>query len=350
MKTRSIDVASPGIEPGCSVTTEQSEKLNDSTARAGFVDLDHCAGEYRPDPHDSATGNGVAARFTDRCATDSHRSESAASVGTGGIRKTQLCHSLASVELGDGEEGLLSLPAGSVALVLSDLPSGETAAEFDRKPEWDRFWSAVWHALKPNGQAVLMASSLKFAAELLYSQRKYYRYELIWEKPLAVGFLNAKKAPLRAHEHILVFSRRPGTYNPQMLIGFDPINGNSRPLKPRSTIQITESYGNSRSHGGQSRKGATDRYPRSVLHDEGIPTSGKQKRAHPQQKSQALLRRLVRQYSNLGDLVADPRAGSGSTGAAAESEGRPYRCWDSSPRFGRVSLAATAVSGSGGGR
>ena len=35
--------------------------------------------------------------------------------------------------LGDGLKGLASLEPGSVGLVLSDLPSGETAAKFDRK-------------------------------------------------------------------------------------------------------------------------------------------------------------------------------------------------------------------------
>lgn len=242
---------------------------------------------------------------------------------------------MSRVELGDGLAGLRSLAAGSVGLVLSDLPSGETAAEFDIKPDWEAFWPAVWHALRPDGSAVLMASSLKFAAEVLASQAAFFRDDLIWEKSLAVGFLNAKKKPLRAHEYILVFCRCQGTYNPQMLVGFDPLHGNSRPLKPRSTIQITESYGSARSRGGVMRKGATDRYPRSVLYVPSIPTSAKPGRIHPQQKPQELLRRLIKQYSNPGDRVADPYAGSGSSGAAAEAEGRTYRCWDTSPRFGR---------------
>lgn len=251
--------------------------------------------------------------------------------------------SIARVEFGDGPTGLRSLPGGSAGLVLSDLPSGETAASFDVKPDWTVFWPAIWHALRPNGQAVLMASSLKFAAELFASQREYFRYEMVWEKSLAVGFLNSKRAPLRAHEFVLVFSRAPGVYHPQMLTGFPPISSNSRALRPRCTVQISESYGGARSGGGMARKGATDRYPRSVLHEGSIPTSGKL-RHHPQQKPQALLRRLVRQYSDAGDLVADPYAGSGSTGAAAEAEGRPYRCWDNNPRFGRLVASNTATS------
>lgn len=66
--------------------------------------------------------------------------------------------------LGDGLKGLASLEPGSVGLVLSDLPSGETAAKFDRKiapPDLPVFWARVWKALKPSGCAVLFASSLK---------------------------------------------------------------------------------------------------------------------------------------------------------------------------------------------
>ena len=42
---------------------------------------------------------------------------------------------MAMVQLGDGIEGLGLLAPGSVDLVLSDLPSGETRAPFDKKPD-----------------------------------------------------------------------------------------------------------------------------------------------------------------------------------------------------------------------
>lgn len=37
-------------------------------------------------------------------------------------------------------------------------------------------------------------------------QPRDYRYEWIWEKGNATGFLNAKKQPLRAHESAQVFT------------------------------------------------------------------------------------------------------------------------------------------------
>ena len=103
------------------------------------------------------------------------------------------------VSLGDGLAGLRSLPLGSVGLVLSDLPSGETRAEFDQPPALSEFWPVVWGALREDGIAVLMASRIQFASSLIASQSKHFRYDLVWHKSIAGGFLNAKSRPLRAH-------------------------------------------------------------------------------------------------------------------------------------------------------
>lgn len=239
----------------------------------------------------------------------------------------------AQVQLGCGIAGMLALDPGSAHLVLVDLPSGETSAEFDAPLDLPRFWSAAWHALAEDGQAVCIASSIRFAASVIASQAAHFRYDLVWEKSLAVGFLSAKHRPLRAHEFVLLFSRKPGTYNPVMLDGFVPISRNNRDVLPRSTQKTTESYGGSKAKRGLARAGATDRFPRSVLHFGSVPTTSSA-RTHPHQKPEALLVYLVRQYSNPGDLIVDPCAGSGSAGLAAISQGRRFLGWDVSPRFG----------------
>lgn len=235
------------------------------------------------------------------------------------------------VRLGCGIRGLLSLPAGSVDLVLSDLPSGETEAGFDVAPDLSALWPAIWHALKADGVAVLMASSILFAGTVIASDRKNYRYDQIWEKSIATGFFNVHHRPLRAHEFVLLFQRRRGTFVAQMTETGVPISTGSGQRRKK----LTENYGR---HGGSysGRIGATDRYPRSVLHF-GSLGQADVKRVHPQQKPEELLRYLVRTYSHPGETVADPFAGSGSTVAAAEAEGRSCLAWDTSPRFGVAS-------------
>lgn len=255
-------------------------------------------------------------------------------VGTG-VRETGATGSTESplrIELGDGLAGLRSLGHGSVALLLSDLPSGETNAKFDHAPKLDDFWQATWRALRDDGVAVVMASRIQFAAGLIASQPDEFRYDLVWHKSVAGGFLNAKRRPLRAHEFLLVFSRTVGTYNPQMRVGLTPIWRHA--TGTRGTVDSGENYGRTGGESaGKSRGGATDRYPWSVL---DIPSIGQRdpRRRHPQQKPVDLMRWCVRTYSNPGDLVVDPYAGSGSVGEAAEVEGRLFRGWDSDPRFG----------------
>jgi site-specific DNA-methyltransferase (adenine-specific) len=229
------------------------------------------------------------------------------------------------IELRDAIDGLLSLDKGSVDLILSDLPSGETAAEFDRKPNLRMLWHAVWHALKPTGICCFMASSFAFAGELSRST-PYYRYDMIWHKTLAGGFLNAHSRPLRNHEFILLFWQQEGTYVPQMREGFDPITS-------YANKHLSENYSTAPSdRPSQSRAGATDRYPVSVLSFPSVPTRA-ENRSHPQQKPESLLRHLICSYSEPGDLVVDPYAGSGSTLRAAFQESRRARGFDTSPRF-----------------
>jgi hypothetical protein len=238
-----------------------------------------------------------------------------------------------TVELGDGLTGLRSLDRHTVNLLLSDLPSGETQAEFDRSPPLCEFWKCAWHALRLDGIAVLMASRIQFAAALIASEPESFRYDLIWQKSIAGGFLNARHRPLRAHEFVLIFSRNRGTYIPQMRQGLEPVHAND------GRTSTGENYG--LAHGGRSRKGATDRHPWSVLQFASVGTTDSERR-HPQQKPVDLLRWLIRTYSEPTNLVVDPFAGSGSVGEACDVECRLFRGWDSNPRFGTSAIVKSA--------
>lgn len=236
------------------------------------------------------------------------------------------------VRLGCGIEGMAGLNAGSVNLVLCDLPSGETRAVFDKPVIMGDFWHAARHALADDGTVVLLASSFRFAATLVKSQPAWFRYDLVWSKSLATGHLNAAHRPLRSHEFILVFSRKVATYNPQMLQGASPIHAARR-------AHHGENYG-PQTRVNESRASATDRYPVSVLEFASVGTSSKA-RIHPQQKPVPLLDWLIRTYTNKGDAVVDPCAGSGSTGVAALAAGRRFLGWDKFERFANTTYPST---------
>lgn len=57
------------------------------------------------------------------------------------------------------------------------------------------------------------------------------------------------------------------------------------------------------------------------------------KRPHPTAKPTWLMESLIRDFTDPGDLIADPFAGSGSTGVAARRLGRRFAGWERDPRF-----------------
>lgn len=224
-----------------------------------------------------------------------------------------------SLLLGDCLGYLPEIEDESVDCVLADLPYGTTKARWDHPIDLEKLWPEYKRVIKPNG-AILLFSQTPFDKKLGVSNLKWLRYEWIWEKSNATGFLNARRMPLKAHETILVFYRRLPYYNPQKTNGHRPVNAYKRLAANQNKSQI---YGNVRedSEGG----GETDRFPRDVLR---YP-SDKQKRMRdgtifPVQKPVALCEYLIKTYTRPGELVLDNCCGSGSTLLAARNMGRNF--------------------------
>jgi len=106
--------------------------------------------------------------------------------------------------------------------VISDPPFGITDCDWDTPIPLGSFWDMVDGHTKQSANFVLFGCN-KFAVDLVNSKRKWYRYDLVWQKSKKVGFLNANLMPMRNHESILVFNRpgffKSATYNPQKTPG-----------------------------------------------------------------------------------------------------------------------------------
>ena len=113
----------------------------------------------------------------------------------------------------DGIEGLRSLPRHSVDMLLTDLPYGTTKNYWETPLPLPELWEAIRWAVKPNG-AVLLFAQCPFDKALGASNLAMLRYEWVWVKAKATGFLNANRAPLKKTENILVFYQKPPVYNP----------------------------------------------------------------------------------------------------------------------------------------
>lgn len=65
----------------------------------------------------------------------------------------------------------------------------------------------------------------------------------------------------------------------------------------------------------------------------------KSRTGHPTQKPEALMEALVRDFTDPGELILDPYAGSGTTGVAAVRNGRAFIGWERKPAYHAAALA-----------
>jgi len=211
---------------------------------------------------------------------------------------------------GDCLEEMKKIPDGSVDLVLTDPPYGTTQNIWDSVIPLEPMWEQLSRVIKDNGVIVLTSQSL-FTAQVQVTS-PFFRYSLIWEKPKAGGFLNAKRMPLQAHEDITVHYRRLPTYNPQKEAG-----------KPYTKKAVTNGDGGN--YGTFKRTGTTsknngERFPRSVIKI----SNDNHRSLHKTQKPVALMEYLIKTYTNEGETVLDFTMGSGTTGVACKNLNRNF--------------------------
>jgi site-specific DNA-methyltransferase (adenine-specific) len=210
----------------------------------------------------------------------------------------------------DCYELLKEIDNGKVDLLLQDTPFGCTQNDWDIKPDLTKMWTEWERVTKEDGAMIFFATQ-PFCSELILSNQKNFRYDIIWYKALGTGFLNANKMPLRNHEMILVFYRKLPTYNPQMVVGKMRMKGSKKG-------NATTNYGN---YEGKTK--IDDQYfPQSVIDF----TNGDRTKEndHPTQKPLDLIRYLIKTFSNENDLVFDGYMGSGTTAHACIKENRNF--------------------------
>ena len=232
---------------------------------------------------------------------------------------------------GDCLELMKNLPDKSVDLFLCDLPYGCLAQEKGATPfgrntkgpsnsgcAWDipidlaAFWVQVKRLCKNDHTTVLMFCTTKFGYELIKSNEDWFRYDLVWSKTNAVGFLLANKMPMRSHELIYVFSKKGANYTRVDITGDFPstISPNHKRSGTSNTIPRVEDIPQ------PDRTGV--RCVKSVIELSNKKGKGK----HPTQKPDDLYEWLITRYSKEGDTILDPTAGSFASCFTAQRLGR----------------------------
>lgn len=204
-------------------------------------------------------------------------------------------------KIGDCLKLLSGIADKSIDMILTDLPYGTTKNRWDVIIPPDILWLQYERIIKDNG-AILLFGQDKFTATMMLSNHKIHRYNLIWNKQLITGFLNANRMPLRQHEDIMVFYKRLPTYNPQK------IKGNKNHTK-KAKSKKSDCYGDYVDVDNSEMLGEL-KHPTSILN---FPKPHASVCRHEAEKPLDLIEWLIKTYTNIGDAVHDSCLGSGST-------------------------------------
>mgnify|MGYP000938475346 CR=1 FL=1 len=242
---------------------------------------------------------------------------------------------------GDCLDVMKTLPDASVDLILCDLPYGclsgraigkaaeakkmwsgdEMGCVWDVPIDLAAFWEQVRRIRKADRTPCIHFCTTKFGYDLIKSNEKEFRYDLVWTKTNAVGFLAANKMPMRAHEMMYVFSKTGAAYERIDISGNFPAGGGGRstanfmPINDMPNLSQTVEAGR--------------RCVKSYIQVANKKTRG----GHPTAKPIELYAWLIERYCPAGGTVLDPTFGSGNSGAAAEALGRNYIGIEKDPRF-----------------
>ena len=208
------------------------------------------------------------------------------------------------------------IPNGSIDMIACDLPYGVTQNKLDIIIPFEPLWSEYKRIIKERGCIALFAQGV-FFVELVQSNRKMFRYDLVWDKVLTTGFLNAGRMPLRQHEQIAIFYKKLPEYHSQFTEG--------KPLHSKGVSYMDKEHKNN--NYGQfhmtddSRKGSTEKYPTSIIR---VPKPHPSIALHRTEKPVELLKWLILTYSNKGDTIMDNCMGAGGCGVACAETGRSF--------------------------
>ena len=211
---------------------------------------------------------------------------------------------------GDCLDVLPEIASDSSDLAICDLPYGITKNSWDCFVDLKKLWFQLQRVVCGKGPYIFTCQQ-PFANTLINSAADKFRYDLIWAKNRYAGHANAKRAPLRGHEIILVFGDTP-IYRPQKIDSgqFARVIFAGKKPRPNQNTGVT------------TKTHILSRYknPTSVLpfdRDDVRDGTG-----HPTQKPLNLLKWLIKTYTMPGQTVLDPTAGSFSTCIAALLSGR----------------------------
>ena len=190
---------------------------------------------------------------------------------------------------GDCLEEMKDMSDNSIDFLFADLPYGQTSCTWDCIIDLKLFWEQVNRICKPEA-TMAFTCSVKFGNSLINSNPKCFRYDLIWVKSAACGFLNAKKMPMKKHEMVYIFYRKlPKVYTENIAL-----HHTHKFLKPNPDGYAGNCYGGKKE---SVKNKYTPPLPNSILEIKS------EKGKHATQKPVPLMEWLIKYYTRSGELM-----------------------------------------------
>ena len=216
-------------------------------------------------------------------------------------------------------EGMKRIDDASVDCIITDLPYGTTACQWDSVIPFEPLWEQYRRITKPNAAIVLFGSE-PFTSTLIMSNIKEFRQKLTWLKTRPTNVFNAPKQFMNWTEDICVFYRSLPTFNPQWRHDGEFTGAK---VQRCNHDRSNGTLGQTGEKAGYVHEGNGGKfYPKSVLEFSNVHNGGTA--VHPTQKPVDLLRYLIRTYTDTDNLVLDSCMGSGTTAIACLKEHRHF--------------------------
>lgn len=226
------------------------------------------------------------------------------------------------ITVGDCVENLQRLPDASIDLIFADPPYNLQLEGVLTRPdmsvvdavddEWDKFssfaaydtFTRAWltecrRVLKPNGTLFVIGSyhNIFRVGTALQDIGFWLLNDIVWRKANPMPNFRGRRFT-NAHETMIWASKDAKAKN--YTFNYEALKAGNEDCQVRSDWYLPLCTGAERLKGDDGAK------------------------AHPTQKPEALLARIIMAASNAGDVVLDPFFGTGTTGAVAKKLGRNF--------------------------
>ena len=212
-------------------------------------------------------------------------------------------------------------PDGYFDLAIVDPPYGTMHCAWDDAADLEKWIGEIYRVLKKDGTLICFGQQPMFSRVVSIMGNRF-SHELIWEKTMKGGFLNANRMPLREHENIAISKVKKAVHYKRIDV-FDPNK------KPRNRIRKNDKDVNAKQYGDQkNRPDYVDTghlAPGSIVRisnwNGAIFGDNFNATIHPTQKPVEIYHWLLAHYARPGAHVLDCFLGSMSIAIACHDYG-----------------------------